>query len=85
MSDGNLMWWIDTWESIRTDINKVTEEDIKRVQEETKQARQIQAQIKKDKAINNQFAKFLQFLLRTLNNEEILMVWNSNKLVKKKL
>lgn len=72
MSDGNLMWWIDTWESIRTDINKVSEEDIKRVQEDTRQAKQIQAQIKKDKAINNQFAKFLQFLLRTLKNEELV-------------
>jgi hypothetical protein len=44
---------------VREDSNKVTEEDVQRVQAQSKQAKQVAQQIKKDKAINNQLAKFL--------------------------
>ena len=72
MHDPNLMWWIDDWEQVRQDVNKVTEEAVKRVQDGGKQAKQIQAQIKKDKAINNNIAQFLQFLLKQIKNDDLV-------------
>ena len=72
MHDPNLMSGIDDWEQVRQDVNKVTEEAVKRVQSGAAQAKQIQAQIKQDKAINNNFAKFLEFLLQTIKTEELI-------------
>ena len=72
MSDPNLMWWIDDWEQVRQDVNKVTEEAVKRVQASTAQARQIQAQIKQDKIINNDLAKFLEYLLKIIKTDELM-------------
>lgn len=72
MSDPNLIWGIDDGEQVRQDVNKVTEEAIQRVQANSKQARQIQAQIKQSKAENNNIAKFLQFLLSKIKNEELI-------------
>lgn len=72
MSDPNLMWGIDDGEQVRQDVNKVTEEAVKRVQSGAAQAKQIQAQIKKDKAINNDIAQFLQFLLKEIKNEDLV-------------
>ena len=72
MHDPNLMSWIDDWEQVRQDVNKVTEEAVRRVQASTAQAKQIQAQIKQDKAINNNLAKFLEFLLKTIKTEELI-------------
>ncbi len=72
MSDLNLIWWIDDWEQVRQDVNKVDEEAVKRVQASTAQARQIQAQIKQDKAANNNLAKFLEFLLKNLKTDELM-------------
>ena len=72
MSDPNLMWGIDDGEQVRQDVNKVTEEAVKRVQAGTAQAKQIQAQIKKDKAINNNLAGFLQVLLKQIKNEDLV-------------
>ena len=43
MSDPNLMSWIDDWEQVRQDVNKVNEEAVKRVQSDAKQARQVHA------------------------------------------
>ena len=40
--------WIDAWESVRQDISKVTEQDIKRVMRFCK-AKQVQDEIKKQK------------------------------------
>lgn len=71
MSDTNIMGWIEDWEQVRTDVNKVTEEDVKRAQENAKQARQIHAQIKQDKILNNNIAQFLQFLLKNIKKEEL--------------
>lgn len=72
MSDPNLIWWIDDWEQVRQDVNKVTEEAVRRVQASTAQARQIQAQIKQDKIINNDLAKFLEYLLKTIKTDELM-------------
>lgn len=72
MSDPNLMWWIDDWEQVRQDVNQVTEEAVKRVQASSAQAKQIQAQIKQDKAVNNNLAQFLEFLLKTIKSEELM-------------
>lgn len=72
MSDPNLMWWIDDWEQVRQDVNQVTEEAVKRVQAGSAQAKQIQAQITQDKAVNNNLAQFLEFLLKTIKSEELM-------------
>ena len=72
MSDPNIIWWIDDWEQVRQNVNQVTEEAVQHVQAGTAQAKQIQAQIKKDKAINNNLAKFLEFLLKTIKSEELI-------------
>ena len=60
------MWWV------RKDINQVGEEAVAQAQEQARQAKQISQQIKKDKAINLQFAKFLSFLLAEIKSEEII-------------
>lgn len=72
MHDPNLMSWIDDWEQVRQDVNKVTEEAVRRVQASSAQAKQIQAQIKQDKAINNNLAKFLEFLLKNIKTDELM-------------
>lgn len=72
MHDPNLMSWIDDWEQVRQDVNQVTEEAVKRVQAGSAQAKQIQAQIRQDKAANNNLAQFLEFLLKTINSEELM-------------
>lgn len=72
MSDPNVMSWIDDWEQVRQDVNQITEEAVRRVQAGSAQAKQIQAQIKQDKAMNNDLAKFLEFLLKTLKTEELI-------------
>jgi DNA-binding transcriptional regulator GbsR (MarR family) len=57
---------------VREDNNKVTEEAVQRVQAQSKQAKQIAQQIKKDKAINNQLARFLTLLMQKIENEELI-------------
>ena len=64
--------WIDDFGPVREDNNKVTEEAVQRVQAQSKQAKQIAQQIKKDKAINNQLAKFLWMLMQKIENEELI-------------
>ena len=56
----------------KQDVNKVTEEAVRRVQASSAQAKQIQAQIKQDKAINNNLAKFLEFLLKNIKTDELM-------------
>lgn len=45
---------------------------MQRVQSQAKQAKQIAQQIKKDKAINYHLAQFLAFLLKEIQNEELI-------------
>lgn len=63
--------------SLRSDINQVSEEAVKRVQSQSKQAKKVAQEIKKDKAINNQLANFLSFLMQDITDEELI-----NQLVK---
>jgi len=65
--DGLEEWW---W--IRQDVNKVTEQAVRRVQDDSKKAQQVGQQIKKDKAINAKFAQFLGFLLKKLDNDKVV-------------
>jgi len=65
--DGVNEWW---W--IRQDVNKITEEAVKRIQDDQKKAKQVGQQIKADKATNGQFAQFLEFLLRNISNEKLI-------------
>lgn len=45
---------------------------MQRVQSQAKQAKQIAQQIKKDKAINYHLAQFLAFLMKEIQNEELI-------------
>ena len=63
---------LNGWWEVREDTNKVTEEAVRRVQDDQKKAQQIGQDIKKDKATNDRFAKFLTFLLKDIKSD-ILM------------
>lgn len=71
----NEMWWstegLDV-AKIRDQTNQVTEEDVKRTDEQAKQAKQAQADIKQSKDKNTKVAKFLAFLLKHLKNEALV-------------
>jgi len=45
---------------------------VQKVQEEARKAKQVAQQLQKDKAINNQFAQFLSFLMQTIKSERII-------------
>lgn len=59
-------WWV------REDVNKVTEEAVRRVQDNQKKAKQAQQQIQQDKQTNAKFAHFLTFLLRKIDNDKLI-------------
>lgn len=61
------LWW-----GVREDVNKVTEEAVRRVQEDQKKAQQVGQEIKSDKVINDKLANFLTFLLREIKNDHII-------------
>ncbi len=69
---GWLGEWLDIWWAPREDVNKVSEEDRKRVQEDGQKAKQASQQIKKDKKTNNDIANFLWYLLKNLSNDKIV-------------
>ena len=68
----NLWEWVDIGWAPRQDINKITEEAIKRIQEETKQAKQTHQQIQQNKKVNNKLATFLTFLINDIKEEKII-------------
>jgi len=53
-------------------MNKVTEEAVRRVQDDQKKAQQVGQDIKKDKATNGKFAKFLTFLLKDIKSDTLI-------------
>lgn len=67
-----FMGAIESWEVASGGAEKVSEAAVQKVQEEARQAKQVAQQLKKDKAINNQFAKFLTFLMQAISNEDII-------------
>jgi len=50
----------------------VTEEAVRRVQDNQKKAQQVSQDIKKDKTMNDKFAKFLTFLLKDIKNDHLI-------------
>ena len=58
----------------REDQNKVTEEAVKRVQDQAKQAKKVRDQWKKEQKQNTKIAQFLTFLLREIKNEKLIKV-----------
>ena len=67
------LWeWLDIGGQPRSDVNKVTEEAVRRVQDQSKKAQQVHQQIQQDKANNTTIAQFLTFLLKTIQNDKII-------------
>ena len=72
----NETWGI--WEGLdvgwqpRSDVNKVTEEAVRRIQDQGKKAQQVHQQIQQDKATNTTIAQFLTFLMETIQNDRIV-------------
>jgi hypothetical protein len=50
----------------------VTEEAVRRIQDQSKKAQQVHQQIQQDKANNNTIAQFLGFLIEAIKNEHIV-------------
>ena len=67
-----VAWGIEDFWPLRSDVNQLSEEAVQRVQSQAKQAKQIAQQIKQDKAINYHLAQFLAFLLKEIQNEELI-------------
>ncbi len=63
---------LTSWGEVREDTNKVTEEAVRRVQDDQKKAQQVGQDIKADKATNNKFANFLAFLLKDIKNDHLI-------------
>ena len=63
---------LDVWWQVRSDVNKVTEQAVQRIQEQSKKAKQVQQQIFQDKKNNTNIAQFLSFLLKEIKNEKII-------------
>lgn len=63
---------IESWETWWSLNEWVTEADIQRVQENSRQMKKIAQQLQQDKKQNNQLAKFLTFLLGEISNEKII-------------
>ena len=72
----NETWGL--WEGLdiggqpRSDVNKVTEEAVRRIQDQGKKAQQVHQQIQQDKINNTAIAQFLTFLIKTIQNEHIV-------------
>lgn len=60
------------WGWVRQDMNKVTEEAVRRVQEDQKKAKQVGQQIQADHAANLKLAKFLWFLVQSIQDEHLI-------------
>ena len=67
-----VVWVIESWESWWSLKEWVTEADVQRVQENSRQAKKVAQQLQQDKKQNNQLANFLTFLLGEISNEKII-------------
>ena len=63
---------IESWESWWSLKEWVTEADVQRVQENSRQMKKVAQQLQQDKKQNNQLANFLSFLLSEISNEKII-------------
>jgi hypothetical protein len=66
------IWIIESWETWWGLKEWVTEADVQRVQENSRQAKKIAQQLQQDKKQNNQLANFLAFLLDEISNDKII-------------
>lgn len=66
------VWVIESWETWWNLKEWVTEADVQRVQENSRQIKKIAQQLQQDKKQNNQLANFLSFLLSELSNDKII-------------
>ncbi len=71
MAEENI-WVIESWETWWSLKEWVTEADVQRVQENTRQAKKVAQQLQQSKKENNQLANFLSFLLSEITNEKII-------------
>jgi len=71
------IWAIESGESWSNSAEWVKEQDIQKIQEEARQVQKVAQQLKKSKAANNQFAGFLSFLMRTLDDEIITQIYDT--------
>ena len=67
-----VVWIIESWESWWSLKEWVTEADVQRVQENSRQAKKVAQQLQQSKKENNQLANFLSFLLSEISNEKII-------------
>lgn len=67
-----VVWIIESWETWGSLNEWVTEADVQRVQENSRQAKKIAQQLQQDKKQNNQLANFLSFLLSEITNDKII-------------
>jgi len=67
-----VVWIIESWETWGNLKEWVTEADVQRIQENTRQAKKVAQQLQQDKKQNNQLANFLSFLLSEISNEKII-------------
>ena len=67
-----VVWIIESWENWGSLKEWVTEADVQRVQENSRQAKKVAQQLQQDKKQNNQLARFLSFLLNEISNEKII-------------
>lgn len=65
-------WVIESWETWWSLNEWVNEEEVQKVQENTRQIKKITQQLKQDKQENNKIAKFLTFLLSEITNENLI-------------
>lgn len=70
----NLWEGLDIGWTPRQDVNKVTEEAVRRIQEEAKKAQQIHQQIQQDKQASNKLANFLSFLINTIKDDKLISI-----------
>ena len=69
------LWWANLeegWWWVRQDLNKVTEEAVRRVQEDQKKAQQIGQQIQDDHKSNLKLAQFLSFLIADIKDDNVI-------------
>ncbi len=67
-----VVWVIESWETWWSLKEWVTEADVQRIQENSRQMKKVAQQLKQDKKQNNQLADFLVFLLGEISNEKII-------------
>ncbi len=64
--------WLDIWGTPRQDIGKISEEAVRRVQEEGKKAKQAHQQSQQNRQENSKLSDFLTFLIKEIKSEKLI-------------